>query len=626
MADISRYSIYFSADPSKAVDAFGKLGKAAKQSAKQVESSFKSVSTQPSGLNNLNQQFQQLSKGANFTGLQNSLKGIQGIAGQVTNALGSMGGMLGNFGSAFGGMIGTSGPIGLAIAAVTALVAITINAAHKIDEMAKAAKRLEISIETFQVLKFVADESAVSFDELNSILIKMGGNLVEAQKGTGETAKALQQLGLSAEALLGQSPEQRLITIANRMKELNLSVEEQGKLWEDIGGKAAKGNFVTFVQGLAGQMELARHELELMNAMVSGDTADTAEFLADMVGRIQLIFDSIGNILVSTIGPFISKLLIAVQAIWAVLAPIVKFLGDLVGAILAPFNNLLTLVIQSLRNIAVILNVIFSVISLLLMPLQMMGKLWEKVFAKLDPAFKKIEIAFMAISKKIQGIAEHPALIKIIDGISSLVSSLLVPALEGFANLVESLLDTFEWVIDKIEWLINHIPGLPSSGTTGSGSVASKGIKDHTALALKELEELGKKLAEGLKGFSLDEFSKNFAALNAALNAGKLKFNQYNLAVADQIKQLKNFVGASTTKVGQQALLQGSVESVTLMLETMYGKHYKTLQEELNALMAEAVEIERLTLEEAKLHTAALREISGLPPIGGTGPTAPASL
>lgn len=85
------------------------------------------------------------------------------------------------------------------------------------DDILKFSQRIGASTEALSQLRYVADLSGVSFNTLTMGLQRMTRRVAEAAQGTGEAKDALRELGLDAEKLTLQRPEEQFEAIAEAM-------------------------------------------------------------------------------------------------------------------------------------------------------------------------------------------------------------------------------------------------------------------------------------------------------------------------------------------------------------------------------------------------------------------------
>jgi hypothetical protein len=87
----------------------------------------------------------------------------------------------------------------------------------EIDELGKTSQKLGIGVEALQALELAGKQSGVEINQVRMGIQRMTRRIAEAAQGTGEAVKALNELGLSAEALAAMSPDQQFQSIADAM-------------------------------------------------------------------------------------------------------------------------------------------------------------------------------------------------------------------------------------------------------------------------------------------------------------------------------------------------------------------------------------------------------------------------
>lgn len=131
------------------------------------------------------------------------------------------------------GMIAQYGPMiaevaSLAAGAAAALIAVSVgvfmigkSAAETIDKTADMADGLGVTTEALQRLRHVAALSGIDADTFDQKLGKLTTSLESAKDGTGPTADALRELGLTYGDLEVMKPDEQLMAISTAMKSYN---------------------------------------------------------------------------------------------------------------------------------------------------------------------------------------------------------------------------------------------------------------------------------------------------------------------------------------------------------------------------------------------------------------------
>lgn len=104
-----------------------------------------------------------------------------------------------------------------ATAAGGALALMTKQGAADVDQLAKTAAKLGLTVDALRGLEFAAEKTGVKAETMAMAMQRMTRRVAEAARGTGEAKDALAELGLDAEKLNRLSPDQQFQRIADAM-------------------------------------------------------------------------------------------------------------------------------------------------------------------------------------------------------------------------------------------------------------------------------------------------------------------------------------------------------------------------------------------------------------------------
>lgn len=207
------------------------------------------------------------------------LKGFENGAKKLGRTIGKLSGILAGLG------------VGLSIGGLVAMTkqAITLN-----DELGKFATRLGIATDELKILQIAADLSGQKVNALTVGLQRMVRRVNEAAVGTGEAKQAIIDLGLDAQKLASQKPDEIFRQIAERMN----GVASQGqriqlafKLLDTEGVGLVNTMKLLESEGFAAVAQSARD----MNAVLSDFEVAQFEAGADAISLIDLAFEGISN-------------------------------------------------------------------------------------------------------------------------------------------------------------------------------------------------------------------------------------------------------------------------------------------------------------------------------------------
>jgi MoaA/NifB/PqqE/SkfB family radical SAM enzyme len=124
---------------------------------------------------------------------------------------------------------------GLAAAGAALTAALVKRGLDAIDAQAKLARSLDGTIDGLRGLQLAGSDAGVETGQLNKSVETLNARLGEAQRGGGSAAEALQRLGLDARELSRMDVDERMATIADRMKDMRLSTAQAGDELKNLG-------------------------------------------------------------------------------------------------------------------------------------------------------------------------------------------------------------------------------------------------------------------------------------------------------------------------------------------------------------------------------------------------------
>ncbi len=161
----------------------------------------------------------------------------------------------------------------------------TINAA---DDMSKAAQKIGIPIEELSRLKYAADLSDVSFEQLQTSVGKLSRNMAEAlAKPTGETAKAFENLGIKVSDADGnlRASSEVMKDIADRFAAMPDGAAKTAAAM-DLMGKSGAG-MIPMLNGGAAALGATMAEADKFGQVFTAEMGTNAEAFNDNLTRLQ---------------------------------------------------------------------------------------------------------------------------------------------------------------------------------------------------------------------------------------------------------------------------------------------------------------------------------------------------
>ena len=258
------------------------------------------------------------STGGLTAGLSRASKQLGGFAGQAQGIGGRLTAMAAGFvGAGRSASLAAIGvkALGIAIKSllgplliVTSLVSIFAafgRSARELDEAGKTARRLGMSMTSFQNLGQVAEEAGVSMGQMGALLTFMTRNLGNLANGSATAQKAFGRLGLTMGDLASLSPERQFELISQRIMALPTAAERTAAAMAIFGsqGAMAMGLIADASSGAVSEVAKLREQLglNLTDTQVKG-----IEMMNDAVGRMSLVFQGFINQFVAGLAPAIT--------------------------------------------------------------------------------------------------------------------------------------------------------------------------------------------------------------------------------------------------------------------------------------------------------------------------------
>ncbi|MEH6834806.1 hypothetical protein [Falsihalocynthiibacter arcticus] len=187
-----------------------------------------------------------------------------------------------------------------AVAFGAAITASALKSAQEIDRVAKAARRLDSSITGFRALELAADEAGVPLSGLTNDVQNMNREIANIGVA-GNADRALKKLGLSAADLAGSDADEKIATIADRIKGLGLNSGQATTILRDLGVRNREMVLLMLQGGDA--LRSARKDVIDYGLALSGVDAGAIEQANDRISRLGLIGQYAGQKLAVALVP-----------------------------------------------------------------------------------------------------------------------------------------------------------------------------------------------------------------------------------------------------------------------------------------------------------------------------------
>jgi len=172
------------------------------------------------------------------------------------------------------------------------------------DQVHKMALRTGIGTEALSELKYAAEISGASLDDVEKGVKKMSKTIMDAKDGLATYVRAFDRIGLQAEDLIELSPEDQFDKIARAIA----SVENptiRAATAQEIFGRAGTKLLPLFAAGEEG-LDALRQKARDMGIVFDQEAADKAAVLTDSLTTLKGSFQGVSMSIANTLAPVIT--------------------------------------------------------------------------------------------------------------------------------------------------------------------------------------------------------------------------------------------------------------------------------------------------------------------------------
>lgn len=179
------------------------------------------------------------------------------------------------------------GAAAMGAAVVGAFAGAVVTAADYGDEIAKASKRTGIATEDLSALRYAAEQSDVTFEQLGTGLARMSRTMTETSWGTGQAAQAYAELGVEVTDASGnlRGTQEVFIDIAEGLTKIE-DPAKRAALAMMIFGRGGVQLMPLLMEGGKG-VEYLTDRAEQLGLVMGAETAAAAERFNDSVADIK---------------------------------------------------------------------------------------------------------------------------------------------------------------------------------------------------------------------------------------------------------------------------------------------------------------------------------------------------
>ena len=516
---------------------------------------------------------------------ENRLQSLESQTKETGNAMDDAGNKAGGFGDKLkSGLAGAAKTAGVAVAAVgTAVVAgakaltdFSVEGAQYADTILTDATVTGIATDKLQEYNYAAELIDVSTETLTKSMAKNIKSMSSAAKGTGETAKAYQTLGVSvtnADGSLRDSQEvyweliDALGTVDNETErdalamqilgksaqELNPLIEAGSARMEELGQQArdagavlsedtleAFGAFDDQLQYLkvnseASKKALGTALLPMFTKLATTGNGLVTKFtksLTEANGDIGLMADAVGQMIPDIIDAIVSGLP-------EILSAAERIVSSLASGIISQLPTIINVGLQLITDLALgIAQALPELIPTIVdVVLQIVDTLMDNIDLLVDAAIALIDGLAVGLIK---------ALPILIDKAPTIIQKLINALIDNLPKLVLLGVDL---IIKLVEGIIQNLPALVVAAGEIIVSLVD-GIVSYFQRMSQLGEEIVQKFKDGIKRIASDAFNWGADMLNGLIDGIKSKVSSVADAAKGVAGTIKSFLHFSVPDVG----------------------------------------------------------------------------
>jgi hypothetical protein len=311
------------------------------------------------------------------------------------------------------------------------------------DQALHTAEMLGLNVETLQKLQFAAKLANIESGEFAGGMRFLSRNLLAAQQGSGDAAKAFQRLKLDPKSF--KSGDQALRAIADRFQTLPEGPERAALAMQLFGRSGA--SMVPFLKQGSAAIDEAGAKAEKYGIVLSEAQARAADEFNDTLDESKAALTGVRNILGNALIPEITKLMRAFADYMAQNRDIIAQNIGKVFQVLGKFVNLVTKAavgaVEIFGNLAKAFGGTGNVLEYLNKGLDylLMNPMFLKVLGATTLAVYGLATAFGVLNLKAMAI---PLAIAALVGVIALIAEDIMAFTQGRDSALGLLLDFFK--------------------------------------------------------------------------------------------------------------------------------------------------------------------------------------
>ena len=331
-------------------------------------------------------------------------------------------------------------------AAIAAAAAVTIKAVNNFanagDEVAKTARKIGISVEALQELRFAADRSGVSTEQFSLSMQKLNKNVGDLRAGTGSLKTILDKTNPAmADQLMNAEDNEAAFNILVKALSETENQMDKAALAQAAFGRTGQDLLILTENGADGIAKL-REEARKYGDIISNEAAAASELYVDSLTNMKSSMKALRN---QALVPLMKKI-----------QPFIQLMADWVSANQDVIKQNMKGIFEGIKAAAAVFVNFFS--SRVIQVLLGLGAAWL-VVTKAIAAYKAIVLFASAVQLAFNAAMAANPIGLVIVGIAALIA-IIVLLVQNWDWVKEKFFKAVEFMGKQIKRLWNWFSGL----------------------------------------------------------------------------------------------------------------------------------------------------------------------
>lgn len=238
-----------------------------------------------------------------------------------------------------------------AIAAGAGMYKMATSSAETTDRIDKLSQKIGMSRKGFQEMDFIASQSGMSIESLQVGFKTLRSSMEQAEKGTGNGAKAFAALGVSVTDSNGSLRDQEEVfnEAVNKLQAMEDGTEK-AMLATKLFGKSGQ-EMMPLLNGAAGSMDAMRQQANDLGLVLGDDAINAGVAFTDTMDQLQRSFGTAVAAIGVEFMPMITKFADFIIANMPTIQAVVQTVFDVLATAISVAVEWLSLIVDAIAGV-----------------------------------------------------------------------------------------------------------------------------------------------------------------------------------------------------------------------------------------------------------------------------------